>query len=96
MKERDQVRLFLSQSARREIDLAASQIGMKQIDLLSRLCEWFSRQDKSVKLQTLGILTAGETIQSIPDGYDKERIDELRKAKQARNAKRSSEAINGK
>lgn len=62
MSDREQVRVYVSTKAKDEIERTAKMIGASQIELLSRLCEWFAAQDKGEKLKVLGILNTDEHV----------------------------------
>ena len=62
MKDREQTRVYMSSHAKREIEKICATLGVKQIDLLSRLCEWFAKLDKAEKLRVLGVLAPDEEI----------------------------------
>ncbi len=62
MKNREQVRVWVSAEAKDELERVAKLIGIKQIDLLSRMCEWFAASEKTEQLRVLGILKKDEQV----------------------------------
>lgn len=43
------LRIELSPSAKKKLNITSDQLGMTQVAMLSRLVEWFSHQDRAVK-----------------------------------------------
>lgn len=59
MPNRDIIKIAVEPAAKRSIDLAAQRYGMSQIELASRVYQWFSQQDESVQAAILDLLPRG-------------------------------------
>lgn len=59
MPSRDIIKIAVEPDAKRSIDLAAQRYGMSQIELASRVYQWFAYQDEAVQVSILDLLPRG-------------------------------------
>ncbi len=59
MPSREIIKIAVEPEAKRSIDLAAQRYGMSQIELASRVYQWFATQDETVQVAILDLLPRG-------------------------------------
>lgn len=56
MDERHTVQTYISRATKAQMEAACDRLGMKQVELLSRLMAWFAQQDRTMQQVVLGTL----------------------------------------
>ncbi len=56
MEERKTIQAYVSAQTKETVDRIRDQLGMTQVEVFSRIINWFSSQDETIQRSILGIL----------------------------------------